>query len=358
MPGTSPTKKSIAWIIIASVFFSLVVNLLFGRWLAVKVSTWPLLNRWKLVSPMAPIVINNREEIRVTDPSDPRRALDLLRPKLSLVVSKSGQQILPLGSTLNLTADGAFVTIKSAIANQKMADLLIKLDDGTIVQVTAIIPDSATELVILKTNAQNIATANLASSKDAAAGKYLVFVEPGLQNFSGTVQTEILSLSQDNNLEVKNSDYPGRTFKVAFGPNLPAGAAVADSDGNVLGLWDSGKIISSDVIRDLINNYVNNHGQILRPQFGFSYRIISQAENRVLAEPQGAKVISVQPGSPAQKAGLQAGDIIQSWNQKDLNENDSLESLSQSIKPGEVVEVKIARGKTQMNLNLIAGQLK
>jgi len=190
------TKKQAVFILIAAVVLSLLFNVFFGRWLTAKVSTLPILSRYKLVSPQAPIVINTREEVRVSDSGDVRQALAAVRSKLSLLVSDSGGQVAVLGGALNLTSDGLFVTVKSAVDSQKLSNLKIKLDDGTLVSVTKLTPDNATDLVILKADTQNLPVANFASSKDAGVGQRVILAVPQLANFSAVFEAGFISESQ------------------------------------------------------------------------------------------------------------------------------------------------------------------
>lgn len=351
------TKKQTIYILIAAILLSQLFNIFFGRWLAAKISTLPLLSRYKLVSPQGSIVINTRQEVRVTDSGDVQQALASVRPKLSLLISDSGGQVAVLGGALNLTSDGLFVTLKSAVDGQKISNLKLKLDDGTLAQVTKIYSDNATDLVILKCALQNVPVVDFASSKDAVLGQRVVLVLPQLANFAATFEAAFISQTQGG-LTEKNADAPSRTFIVQNTDNLAPGTAVIDTNGSVLGLWDGGRIVSVDVIRDLDNIYLNNQGQIIRPQFGFSFKMVSQAEAQVLGTAVGAKIISLTSGETAQKAGFMINDVITSWGQTDINDTSSLEAALAGAKPGDNISVKITRGKTQMVITLTVGQLK
>jgi len=224
------TKKQALFLLIAAIILSQLFSVFFGRWLTAKVSTLPILSRYKLVSPQGPIVINTREEVRVSDSGDVQQALAAVRPKLSLLVSNNGGQVAVLGGALNLTSDGLFVTLKSTVDSQKLSNLKIKLDDGTLVSVTKMSPDSATDLVILKADTQNLPVANFASSKDAGAGQRVILAAPQLANFSAVFEAGFISHAQGSWSE-KNADMPSRTFTVQDSDTLLTGTAVADTNG-------------------------------------------------------------------------------------------------------------------------------
>lgn len=352
------TKKQGYSLVIISVALALLMNILFGRFLAVKISTIPLLNRWKLVSPQTPIVINTREEIRVSDSGDVQQGANAVSPKISLVILNNSSQVTVLGGCINLTSDGLFVTSKSVVDSQKAANLYIKLDDGSIGQVSSETLDSPTGLVILKTSLNNVSVANLGDSKNLTAGQRLIFLAPSIASFSPVFSAGFVSQSQNSDLGTKDSDAPSRSFKIQDSSGLQPGRVIANTNSEVVGLWDGANIISSDVIKNLSANFLSHQNMIVRPSFGFSYRIVSAAEAKLLSVAQGAKVISLDAGGAAQKSGLLENDIIQTWDGTDIKEDMSFEELLQRYKPGDAVSVKIARGKNTQNLKLIIGQVK
>jgi S1-C subfamily serine protease len=352
------SKKAVYFIVLLAIGTSLLLNALFGRFLAVKISTWPLLNRWKIISPQAPIVINTREEVRVSDTGDVQQAINSARPKISLVISGVSGQATVLGGAINLTSDGYFTTSKSVTDGQKAQNLFVKLDDGNSGQVTSVTLDSPTGLVILKTNLTGVPVANLADSKSLLAGERLVFLAPTLENFSPVFQASFVSRSQQTGLEIKDADAPSRTFVVQAVPNTQPGQAVVDSSGDIAGLWDGDSVISSDVIKNLSAIFLGNQGNITRPVYGFRYRVLSAVEAKILGVSPGIKIVSVSASGPANKAGLLADDIIQSWDGTDLGGGAVLEELLQKYKPGDNIQLKALRGKNQLILTLTAGLTK
>lgn len=70
----------------------------------------------------------------------------------------------------------------------------------------------------------------------------------------------------------------------------------------------------------------------------------------------GALVVSVEPGSPAEKAGLREGDVIQSVDGQAVDASHSLSQLIQQKKPGDTVQLKIQRGGNTLTLSATLGQ--
>src|SRR5581483_4619347 len=111
--------------------------------------------------------------------------------------------------------------------------------------------------------------------------------------------------------------------------------AIFDSSGDLAGLWDGDSVVASDILKEICSNFLANQGRMLRPQFGFHYRAVSEAEALVFQVPAGVKVLDVASGGAAQKAGLLPGDIIRSWNGNNVDGSAALEALLAASKPGD-----------------------
>ncbi len=70
---------------------------------------------------------------------------------------------------------------------------------------------------------------------------------------------------------------------------------------------------------------------------------------------QGAVVLQVQSGSPADAAGLQQGDVITSFQGKPVTSADQLATAIQGDKPGQTVKIGIYRGQDQMTVTATLG---
>lgn len=351
-------KKQAVSVIVLSVILTLFINIFFGRFLSAKISTWPLLNRWKIISPQAPIVINNREEVRVNDTQDLQKIISQTRARISAIVTVGNNQAVLLGGAVNLTSDGLFLTAKSVVAGVKPDSLSVKLDDGTMAKIYAVVPDPASNLVLIKASINNAPTATLGVSKNLGVGERIIFLSPTLKNFSPDFQGSFVSQSQLNNYGATlDSDVPNFTFGAQSTGPLLAGQTVVNVSGEIVGLWDGNNIVSSDVIKDLAENYLSG-SKFLRPAFGFNFQNIPPVEAAMLNVSLGARVKKVESSGVALKAGLKADDIITAINGTALTEDSPLEYFLQKFKPGDKVKFTVARGNNKIDLNLAAGELK
>src|SRR6185295_4907898 len=123
------SKLKILSLILITIILALLANVFFGRVITAKISTLPVLNKFKLLSPQAPIVITQREEIRVSDSGDAVQAMESVRSKISSVIAVTDKKFTFAGTAVNVTSDGVFITTKSVVGTLKPEYLFIELTD-------------------------------------------------------------------------------------------------------------------------------------------------------------------------------------------------------------------------------------
>jgi len=353
------SKKQAIIIIIIAVLAGWLFNIFAGRLLAAKVSTWPLLNKWKILNPQAPIVINNRETVRVSDSGDIAAASDGVKSKISSVAFVSGSSVNFSGTAVNLTSDGSFVTAAASFKNKASGTYYIVLNDGSFGKIGRQTPDPATSLVFFKADLSGVPAANLAVSGDIKVGDKVLFAQNSLEKFNIKAVTASVSQAQsDVEGQTFLSDFPGRSFAVSPDSAFAPGEAVVDTSGNIEGVWNDSVIISSDVLKQAMALYFNNAQSIVRPSFGFSYSVITQSDSQLISLPQGALVKETDIGSPARLAGLEAGDVITAVNNRTVSEDSLLEPMLEQFKPGDQMALTITRKGQTVNLSLTVGELK
>jgi S1-C subfamily serine protease len=123
--------------------------------------------------------------------------------------------------------------------------------------------------------------------------------------------------------------------------------AIASNTGGSIGL---GFAISIDSVKTVIDS-VRQTGEIIRPYIGIRYVPITKAVQSAnnLSVDYGALVrgsatqLGVLAGSPAEKAGIQEGDILLMVNNDKIDENNSITHLLQKYKVGDQITVKLLR---------------
>jgi serine protease Do len=118
-----------------------------------------------------------------------------------------------------------------------------------------------------------------------------------------------------------------------------------------------GFAIPSNSIREILPQL--RSGKVTRSRVGVQVGPVrKQAVDELgLKSKAGALVSTVEEGGPAEKAGLEIGDVILSWNGQPVKNSDELVSMVTRTKPGTTVPVRIVRDKKERSLNITVEEL-
>jgi serine protease Do len=102
------------------------------------------------------------------------------------------------------------------------------------------------------------------------------------------------------------------------------------------------------------------YGKVERGRMGVAIQEVSQslAQSFGLDKPQGALVSSVEPGGPADKAGIKPGDVLLSVNGKAVDRSAELPPLVAAVKPGSKATFDVWRDGAKRSLAVTVGELK
>jgi serine protease Do len=343
-------KKQITALIILTIILSLFVNIFFGRWLSAKISTLSVLNKFKILSPQTPIVINNQQVVRTSDSTDLLQAANAARSRISTVASVDGNgNVIVSGGAVNITSDGIFATGVGTFAAQGQKYFVV-LSDGTTSLITATTTDASLGLVFFKTALTNVTPADLGSSSNLLPGDKIVFLGNSLQSFMPHFSASFVSRSQSDVQDlVFDADKPSRSFLTQSPGPLNIGEAAINLQGQVVGIWNGTALISSDVLDHAIGLYLANNTKIIRPSFGFAYTIITKIQSALSGMPQGALVkdsIKNKNGTVS----VEQGDIIMTADGNAVSESNPLEIILEKYKPGDTVQLSVQRNKQKINV--------
>ncbi len=340
-------KIHVLIIVVVASTLAVLMQILFGNFLSAKLATLPLLRNLDLFNPRAPIVVNNKETVRVSDANDAVETADSVKSKLSVVVYYEGKgsdtKLVRSGGAVNWTSDGYFVTTASALAVPNKTYAVI-LSNGEIYPIKNVFTDKASNLVILSTDARNLSTIEPLAGLELRSGqKLLALLNTITAGETTFLESYVSAPMSDVSGVVFNSDAVGRTLSVQAVNTFTPGQAFVNLDGKLAGVWNGTAAISSDAIRVFANNFFKNNMQVLRPSFGFSYVQISGAEARGLQLKTGAMVKEIVAGGPASFAGLLKGDVITTVNGQKIDDTVLLESLLSQVSPGDAITLSVVR---------------
>ena len=260
-----------------------------------------------------------------------------------------------IGTGFVIEDDGLIATNKHVVGDTD-AKYEVVTKDGKTYEVEKIYRDPANDLAILKINATGLKMVEMGDSSKLKVGQFVVAIGTALGEFRHTVTTGVVSgLGRGITAGSAFEGFAERLDDViqtdaAINPGN-SGGPLLNSAGQVIGVntavssegQNIGFAIPINVIKEAIDNF-NKTGQFSRPFLGVKYRVLDLNTALKNDVPQGAYLEEVVADSPAEKAGLETGDIITKIaGQKIAGDDGSLAKIISGKKIGEKVEVEYWR---------------
>ncbi|HVF05480.1 MAG TPA: trypsin-like peptidase domain-containing protein [Frankiaceae bacterium] len=276
------------------------------------------------------------------------------------------------GSGVIIRNDGYIVTNNHVVASAD--DLEVTLADGTTTEATIVGRDPDTDLAVIKARATGLPVAELGRSNNLQVGDPVVAIGSPL-GLAGTVTSGIIS-ALNRSLDLPAAPGSGGGVLVnaiqtdaAINPGNSGGALV-DRAGRVIGINSAiaslggalggsagsiglGFAIPIDEARAVAEQIIRT-GRATHPFLGISGNDITPqtAQQFGLTTREGALVVEVTPGGPADRAGLRPRDIIVRLADDDVTSMGDLIGAIRSHRIGEAVEVTYIRNGKQATLRV------
>ena len=283
---------------------------------------------------------------------------------------KPARQVQALGSGFIIDPSGVVVTNNHVIDNAQQVS--VTLSDGTEYPARIVGRDSKEDLAVLQVKADRpLPSVPLGHSDEARIGDWVLAIGNPF-GLSGTVTAGIISSRKRNVEHGLYDDFIQTDAAINHGNS---GGPLFNLKGEVIGIntliyggsgGDSigiGFAIPSDDARGIINQ-LRQTGYVRRGWLGVRYQDVtrSMAEDldfhKVDAGKErgtGAIVAEIDKGGPAQKAGLQVGDILTTLNGQPVT-GQTLPRLVAGYQPGETVHFMLWRRGAYQNLDLTLGR--
>ena len=268
-----------------------------------------------------------------------------------------------VGSGFIISDDGYVITNHHVVKDAD--EIIVKLSDRRQFVAEVIGSDPRSDIALLKLDATRLPTVTLGSSEDVKVGQWVLAIGSPF-GFDASVTAGIVSakgrsLPSDNYVPFIQTD-------VAINPGN-SGSPLFDLDGHVIGINSqiytrSGSFmglsfaIPIEVAVDVVSQ-IKAHGYVSRGWLGVYIQEVTMelAESFGMDKPAGALVAKVLSDSPAEGTGIEVGDIILSYNGKEVRNSAALPPMVGQTKAGETVSLKLMRnGKTRV-IELEVGQL-
>jgi len=268
-----------------------------------------------------------------------------------------------LGSGFIIKEDGVVITNNHVIANAE--DILVRVGDKEY-KAKLIGADPYMDVAVLKMETKDkFKPVKFGDSDLARVGDWAVAIGNPF-GLGGTVTAGIISArNRDINL-TRYDDFIQTDASINQGNS---GGPLFNLKGEVIGintaiLGQSGSIgigfaIPANAASNVIDQLIE-FGETKRGWLGVRIQEVTKeiADVEKLKKPQGALVASVGENSPADKAGVKAGDIILEFDGKKIDTMRELPKVVASTKVGKVVQLKIWRNKKSITKRLTLGRLE
>ncbi len=268
------------------------------------------------------------------------------------------------GSGFIISSDGYILTNEHVVRDA--VELKVELSDGTEYEATVIGQDEITDIALVKIEPSSpLKASKIGNSVDVKVGEWVIAIGSplGLKN---TVTAGIVSAV-------------GRDASSVYVPFIQTDAAVnpGNSGGPLLNLRGEVIGINSQIISPTgafsgyslaipidiamgIQQQLRT-GEVKRGLLGVTFGMVGEDEREVIGLPEdlnGALVSNVVPDSGADKAGIQLGDVIVSYDSKRIDDHPDLPRLVAATKPGSRVKLQVFRNGEVIDLMADIGLLK
>lgn len=305
-------------------------------------------NTISVVKKVGPSVVTIAQEV----PADGRE-LDFFNPYMPF--ENPGEDSAPqeprsIGSGFVISQEGIIITNKHVVSGQGKYFIITNSEKKYTVE--RVYRDPLNDVAFLKINprehsGEKIMPLELGDSTRLQVGQNVIAIGTALGEFKNTVTRGVISglgrgiiAGSPYERSVERLDNVIQT-DAAINPGN-SGGPLLNSAGQVIGVNTAvssdgeniGFAIPINAIKDSLNNF-NQTGKFERPYLGVAYRVISRDLAVLNDLPEGIYVQQVVPGSPAEKAEMQRGDIITKIDGKQLNNKTQLSTIIAKKKIGD-----------------------
>ena len=274
------------------------------------------------------------------------------------------QRVRGLGSGVIVSKDGYILTNNHVI---KEADkVTVMLGENKKYTAKVIGTDPSTDLAVIKIDAVNLPAVTLGNSDEVRIGQWVIAVgnpfellhtvTAGIVSAKGR-STVGLNLAYQDFIQTDASINPGNS-----------GGALADLDGNVVGINTAissptggnvgiGFAIPINMAKKIMDELMTK-GKVTRGYLALMPQDVDEslAKGLKLKSTAGALVGDVTAAGPADKAGIQRGDIITNFNGKKVENSNQLRAIVADAEPGSTAKMVLLRNGREMTLPVVLGE--
>lgn len=273
------------------------------------------------------------------------------------------QDAKSLGSGFILSEDGYILTNHHVIENAD--EIIVRLSDKRELKAELIGSDKYSDIALLKVDADDLPVVEIGSSEKMKVGEWVLAIGSpfGFDHSAtaGIISAKGRSLPSANYVPFIQTDVainPGNSGGPLFnldGKVIGVNSQIYSRTGGFMGLSFA---IPIEVAMEVVEQ-IKTKGSVSRGWLGVYIQEITQelAQTFGLDKPVGALVSQVIKNSPAEKAGLKAGDVILSFNGTRIIDSSNLPPLVGRVPVGETAKLRILRDNKYKTISVTIEQL-
>jgi len=269
-----------------------------------------------------------------------------------------------VGSGFILSADGYVLT--NAHVVDDASEVMVKLTDKREFRAKVIGLDKRTDVAVLKIDATGLPKVTIGDPERLKVGEWVAAIgKPfGLENTitAGIVSAKGRELPNENLIPFIQTDVPinpgnsgGPLFNMK-GEVVGINSLIYSRTGGYMGLAFA---VPIDVAMGAVKQ-IQEKGKVTRGRIGVQIQEVSKetADAFGLSKATGALVNSVEKGGPADKGGVESGDIILRADNRAVNSSTELPRIITQIKPGTRIPIQVWRKGATKDLTVTVAELK
>ena len=277
-----------------------------------------------------------------------------------------------LGSGFVISADGYVVTNNHVITPEgqgsTVESITVTMPDGTDYPAKLIGKDAASDLAVLKIDGKrDLPFVHFGDSRQARVGDWVIAIGNPF-GLGGTVTSGIISAVYRNTGAGVSAAYDRYLQTDASINRGNSGGPMFDMKGNVIGINNSifsptggsvgiGFAIPAEIAAPIVEK-LKNGVPIERGYLGVGIQPLGEdlAASLGLPRNRGEFVGSVEPGQPAARAGIQAGDVVVRVDGKEVTPEQTLSFIVANTAPGKRIPIELIRDGRRQTVNAVVGK--
>jgi serine protease Do len=267
------------------------------------------------------------------------------------------------GSGFIVRSDGVILT--NAHVVNGATEVVVRMTDRREYTAKVIGVDTKSDIAVIKIDARDLPTVKIGDSRNLKVGEWVLAIGApfGFENSAtaGIVSAKGRTLDSgvvpfiQTDVPINPGNSGGPLFNMR-GEVVGINSQIYSRSGGYMGVSFS---IPIDVAMG-VSQQLQASGHVSRGKMGVTIQRVNQglSDSFGLPQPEGALVSSVEKGSPAERAGIEPGDVILKLNGEQLKDSSDLSVQIAQITPGTVVNLEVWRNHAAKNVQVTLGSLE